>query len=88
MFCNCQEEMISNKFIKTEQPIIRFYYEDIITYIKKQKTVFNLQNNSKLIYDQIIHPYYRTIYLESISNTKPMEATMEKYMLFTQLARK
>ena len=29
--------MISNKFIKTEQLKIHFYYEDIITYIKQQK---------------------------------------------------
>ena len=50
--------MISNKFIKTEQLKINFYYEDIITYIKRQKTILNLQNNSKLIYNQIIQNEY------------------------------
>ena len=39
--------MISNRTIKTEQPIIRFYYEDIISYIKTQKSVLDIQNNSK-----------------------------------------
>ena len=50
--------MISNKFTKTEQPKINFYYEDIITYIKKQKTILNLQNNSKLVYNQTIQNEY------------------------------
>ena len=27
-----------------------FYYEDIITYNERQKTILNLQNNSKVIY--------------------------------------
>ena len=52
--------MISNKTIKTEQQQINFYYEDIITYIKRKKLIFDLQNNSKIIYQQIIqNEYYK-----------------------------
>ena len=46
--------MISDKLIKTEQQKIYFYYEDIMNYIKKQKLILNLQNNSKAIYKQVI----------------------------------
>ena len=52
--------MISNKTIKTEQQQINSYYEDIITYIKRKKLIFDLQNNSKIIYQQIIqNEYYK-----------------------------
>ena len=52
--------MISNKTIKTEQQQINLYYEDIITYIKRKKLIFDLQNNSKIIYQQIIqNEYYK-----------------------------
>ena len=52
--------MISNKTIKTEQQEINSYYEDIITYIKRKKLIFDLQNNSKIIYQQIIqNEYYK-----------------------------
>ena len=50
--------MISDKFIKTEQQKIYFNYEDIINYIKKQKLILNLQNNSKAIYKQVIQNEY------------------------------
>ena len=50
--------MISNKLIKTDRPKIQFYYEDIINYVKKQTHILNLQNNSKIIYKQIIQNQY------------------------------
>ena len=51
--------MISNRTIKTEQPIIHFYYEDIISYIKTQKSILDIQNNSKLICYQILQHNYK-----------------------------
>ena len=50
--------MISNKTITTEQPVINFYYEDIIPYIKKQNSILDLQNNSRTIYNQILQNEY------------------------------
>ena len=35
--------MISNNTIKTEKPNIYFYYEDIITYLRKQNAILNSQ---------------------------------------------
>ena len=50
--------MISKNFIK-KQPKIYFYYKDILNYIKKQKPIiFDLQNNSKTIYKQLIQNKY------------------------------
>ena len=37
--------MISNNTIKTEKPHINFYYEDIITYLKKQNAILELPKN-------------------------------------------
>ena len=39
--------MISNKALKTDQPQINFYFEDIITYIKNHNPMLNIQRNSK-----------------------------------------
>ena len=50
--------MISNKTIKREQPIIDFYWKDIITYIKKQNSILDLQNNSRKSYKQILPNKY------------------------------
>ena len=50
--------MISNKTIKREQPIIDFYCKDIITYIKKQNSILDLQNNSRKSYKQILPNKY------------------------------
>ena len=36
--------MITNKYLKTEQPQITFYYNDIVTYIKKHNEILNFQN--------------------------------------------
>ena len=44
--------MISNNTIKTEKPSINFYYEDIVTYLKKQNTILELPKNSRKIYRQ------------------------------------
>ena len=52
--------MISNKVIKIENPKIQFYYEDITNYIKKQRHILNLQNNSKIIHKQIIQNQYNS----------------------------
>ena len=37
--------MISNNTIKTEKPHINFYYENIITYLKKQNAILELPKN-------------------------------------------
>ena len=50
--------MITNKYLKTEQPQITFYDNDILTYIKKHNKIINFQNNSKLLYKQIIQNEY------------------------------
>ena len=53
--------MISNNTIKTEKPDINFYYEDIITYLKKQNAILELPKNSRKIYKKIIqneHKHY------------------------------
>ena len=50
--------MITNKNSKTEQSQITFYYNDILTYIKKHNSILNLQNNCKIIYKQIIQNEY------------------------------
>ena len=41
--------MISNNILKIDQPQINFYFEDIITYIKKDHIILNTQRNSKTI---------------------------------------
>ena len=46
--------MISNNTIKTEKPNINFYYEDIITYLRKQNAILELPKNSQKIYKRII----------------------------------
>ena len=51
--------MISNNTIKTEKPNINFYYEDIITYLKKQNAILELPKNSQKIYKQIIKNEYK-----------------------------
>ena len=51
--------MISNNTIKTEKPYINFYYEDIITYLKKQNAILELPKNSRKIYKQIIQNEYK-----------------------------
>ena len=51
--------MISNNTIKTEKPNINFYYEDIITYLKKQNAILELPKNSRKIYKQIIQNEYK-----------------------------
>ena len=50
--------MITNKNSKTEQSQITFYYNNILTYIKKHNSILNLQNNCKIIYKQIIQNEY------------------------------
>ena len=42
--------VISNNTLKTDQPQINFYLQDIITYIKKHHIILNTQRNSKTIY--------------------------------------
>ena len=51
--------MISNKTIKTEHPKIEFYYEDIITCIKQQNSILNLDKNFKKIYKEILQNKYK-----------------------------
>ena len=51
--------MISNNTIKTEKQNINFYYEDIITYLKKQNTTLELTKNSRKIYKQIMQKEYK-----------------------------
>ena len=51
--------MISNNTIKTEKPNINFYYEDIITYLKKQNAILELPKNVRKIYKQIIQNEYK-----------------------------
>ena len=46
--------MITNKYLKTKQPQITFYYNDILTYVKKHNKILNFKNNSKIIHKQII----------------------------------
>ena len=51
--------MISNNTIKTEKPNSNFYYEDIITYVKKQNAILELPKNFRNIYKQIIQNEYK-----------------------------
>ena len=46
------------RIIDNPQPIIYFYYEDIISHIKIQKSILYTQNNSKNIYNQILQNDY------------------------------
>ena len=50
--------MITNKYLKTKQPQITFYYNDILTYIKKHNKILNFKNNSKIIHTKIIQNEY------------------------------
>ena len=53
--------MISNNTVKTEKPNINLYYEEIITYLRKQNVILELPKNSQKIYKQIIqneHKHY------------------------------
>ena len=52
--------MIYDKTLKTDQPQINFYFEDIITYIKKHHLILNIQRNSKTLYQEIIKNEYDT----------------------------
>ena len=51
--------MISNNRIKTEKPNINFYYEEIITYLKKQNTILELPKISRKICYEIIQDEYK-----------------------------
>ena len=51
--------MMSNNTIKTEKPNINFYYEDIITYLKKQNTILELPKISRKICYEIIQDEYK-----------------------------
>ena len=51
--------MIPNNTIKAEKPDINFYYEDIITHLKKQNTMLGLPKDSRKIYKQIIQNEYK-----------------------------
>ena len=51
--------MISNTTIKTEKSNINLYFEDIITYLKKQKAIRKLPKNTQKIYKQIIQSEYK-----------------------------
>ena len=51
--------MISNNTLKADQPKINFYYEDIITYIKKYPSILNNPKNSKIIYQNILQKKYQ-----------------------------
>ena len=51
--------MISNKTIKTDCPKLEFYYKDIITYIKQQNSILNIEKNSKKIYKEILQNEYQ-----------------------------
>ena len=53
------KHMISNNTTKTEKQNINFYYEDIITYLKKQNTTLELTKNSRKIYKQIMQKEYK-----------------------------
>ena len=44
--------------MQKQQPLIHFYYEDFISYIKTQKSIPGIQNNSKKIYNQILQIEY------------------------------
>ena len=50
--------MITNKYLKTKQPQITFYYNDTLTYIKKHNKILNFKNNSKIIHTKIIQNEY------------------------------
>ena len=49
---------ISNNTLKTDQPEISFYFEDIITFIKKHYSILNTKKNSRIIYREIIKSEY------------------------------
>ena len=49
VFCN----MISKNTLKADQPQIKFYFEDVITYIEKHHPTLNIPRNSKTIYQEI-----------------------------------
>ena len=51
--------MISNNTIETEKRNINVYYEDIITYLRKQNAILELPKNSQKIYKQIIQNEYK-----------------------------
>lgn len=51
--------MISNNTLKADQPKINFYYEDIITYIKKYPSILKNPKNSKIIYQNILKKEYQ-----------------------------
>ena len=51
--------MISNNTIETEKRNINVYYEDIITYLRKQYAILELPKNSRKIYKQIIQNEYK-----------------------------
>ena len=47
--------MILNNTIKTEKPNINFYYEDIVTYLKKQNPILELPTNFRNIQNEWKH---------------------------------
>ena len=54
--------------MQKQQPLIHFYYEDFISYIKTQKSIPGIQNNSKKYTTKYskLNMKNRTIHLESI----------------------
>ena len=80
--------MISNKTIKTEQPVFNFYYEDIITYIKKQNSILDLQNNSKKLYKEILQNEYSKYLIVGQSIWDQYYPQNPWNLLFLQLVRK
>ena len=79
--------MMSHKFAKTDKPKINFYYKDMINDFKKQTQILKLQNNSKIIYKQIIQNQYnsyscRTNHLEPIPDTNTIGSNLEEHIFF------
>ena len=79
--------MMPHKFAKTDKPKINFYYKDMINDFKKQTHILKLQNNSKIIYKQIIQNQYnsyscRTNHLEPIPDTNTIRSNLEEHIFF------
>ena len=51
--------LISNNTLKADQSKINFYYEDIVTYIKKYLSILNNPKNLKIIYKTILKEEYQ-----------------------------
>ena len=87
-------DLISNNTLKTDQPEITFYVEDIITLTKKHHSILDTQRNSKILYQEILKLEYNQYNIrgQSIWNQylpqNPWNAIWKKNFLFIYMARK